>query len=271
MSERSQEGAEEKSVLAERGSASTSPAGKRAGARAHKKGAIKKNISKQRSAKSSGKAAKISSQRESVHSDDSAKNLASSRSKKEQIVTAAIKVFLSRGYAGTTLLAVAEEANVIRATIYSHFSDKEELFKAIIEELTIKRLGQDFQQQASVSEPKEFVYLLRDFVKGRKQDKQYLALLRTVIGESERFPELARMYFKTVYSHGMSVAQRYFESRQDLQVSDAQSLTAIVGGSLMAHLIQQELLRGKEIVPMDINALADTLADLITRPKKIPE
>lgn len=190
----------------------------------------------------------------------------SPRSKRKQIVKAAIGVFLKHGYAATSLQKVAEEAHVIRATIYSHFSDKNELFKAIIEELTVNQLGGDFQQRIRSASPREFVYVMRDFVQLRKQDKQYLALLRTVIGESERFPELARLYFQTVYSHGMKVAQSYFEQHPELGVKDSQALTAVVAGSMMAHLIQQELLRGKEIVPMNLNTLADTLADLITRP-----
>ena len=189
----------------------------------------------------------------------------SPRSKRKQIVNAAIKVFLDHGYAATTLQKVAEEAHVIRATIYSHFADKNELFVAIIEELTIKKLGEDFRERIKSASPREFVYLMRDFVQSRKQDKEYLALLRTVIGESERFPELARLYFQTVYSQGMKVAQGYFEKHPQFQKYDAQALTAVVGGSMMAHLFQQELLRGKEIVPMDINVLADTLADLITQ------
>lgn len=189
----------------------------------------------------------------------------SPRSKRKQIVDAAIKVFLEQGYAATTLQKVAEEAQVIRATIYSHFADKNELFVAIVEELTVKKLGEDFRERIKSVSPREFVYLMRDFVQLRKQDKEYLALLRTVIGESERFPELARLYFQTVYSHGMKVAQNYFENHPELGVKNAQALTAVVGGSMMAHLIQQELLRGKEIVPMDLDALADTLADLITR------
>ncbi len=189
----------------------------------------------------------------------------SPRSKRKQIVGAAIRVFLEHGYAATTLQKVAEEANVIRATIYSHFADKNELFKAIIEELTINQLGEDYEQRISAATPREFVYLMRDFVQSRKQNKQYLALLRTVIGESERFPELAHLYFKTVYSQGMVVAERYFAQHSELGVANAQSLTAVVCGSMMAHLIQQELLRGKELVPMDLNAVADTIADLITR------
>jgi AcrR family transcriptional regulator len=190
----------------------------------------------------------------------------SPRSKRKQIVAAAIKVFLKHGYAATTLQKVADEAQVIRATIYSHFADKNELFKAIIEELTVNQLDDGIKQRMLNSTPRDFVYFMRDFVKQRKQDKQYLALLRTVIGESERFPELARLYFQTVYSQGMKMAEGFFEHHPELGVKNAQALTGVVGGSLMAHLIQQELLRGKELVPMDIDALADTLVDLITRP-----
>lgn len=190
----------------------------------------------------------------------------SPRSKRKQILKAAIKVFLEQGYAATTLQKVADEAQVIRATIYSHFADKHELFKAIIEELTVNKLDEDYRKRLMSASPREFVYLMRDFVLARKQDKEYLALLRTVIGESDRFPELARLYFQTVYSQGISVAHAYFQQQKELKVKDPESLTAVVCGSMMAHLIQQELLRGKEIVPMDLNKVADTIADLISRP-----
>lgn len=190
----------------------------------------------------------------------------SPRSKRKQIVAAAIKVFLEHGYAATTLQKVAEEAQVIRATIYSHFADKNELFKAIIEELTVNKLDESIRSRLMSAQPKEFVYLMRDFVLARKKDKEYLALLRTVIGESERFPELARLYFQTVYSQGIRVAHEYFAKHAQLQGHDPEALTAVVCGSMMAHVIQQELLRGKEIVPMDLNKVADTIADLISRP-----
>jgi AcrR family transcriptional regulator len=197
---------------------------------------------------------------------DSANASESPRSKRKQIVQAAIHVFLKHGYSATTLQKVADEAHVIRATIYSHFADKHQLFKAIIEELTVNQLGVDFHERVRTATPREFVYLMRDFVKRRKQDRQYLALLRTVIGESERFPELARLFFQTVYFQGMKVGQSFFEQHPELEVKDSQALISVVGGSMMAHLMQQELLRGKEIAPMDLDSLADTLADLITRP-----
>jgi AcrR family transcriptional regulator len=59
--------------------------------------------------------------------------------KREQILQGAIQVFLQRGYAGTSMDQVATIANVSKQTIYSHFQDKEGLFTALIERVTIER------------------------------------------------------------------------------------------------------------------------------------
>ncbi|MBY0357900.1 MAG: TetR/AcrR family transcriptional regulator [Candidatus Obscuribacterales bacterium] len=185
------------------------------------------------------------------------------RNKKKQIVEAAIKVFLEHGYAATTLASVAAKAGVIRATIYSHFKNKEELFTAIIEELTINRFTPNFEQKMMSATPEEFVYMLRDIIKSRRADKEYLALLRTVIGESERFPDLARLYAKTVFSRVIVIAETFFSKHPKLPVKSPLSLATVIGGSMMSYVIQQELLYGKEIMPMDLDDVAATLAELI--------
>ncbi len=47
----------------------------------------------------------------------------------ERILLAATELFLSRGYENTTIAQVAERAEVSRATVFWHFSDKESLFR----------------------------------------------------------------------------------------------------------------------------------------------
>jgi len=190
----------------------------------------------------------------------------SPRSKRKQIVEAATKVFLKEGYAATTLQKVAEEANVIRATIYSHFADKEELFVAIIEALTVDRFGPGFEQRMLSGNAGDFVYLLKEFVQSQRQNKQFLALLRIVIGESERFPELATLYFKTIFNRGISIGCKFFElHKEELGIKDPYAMAAVVGGSMMCCLIQQELLHGKEVAPLELDTIAATLTDLLSR------
>ena len=53
--------------------------------------------------------------------------------KRAAILDSAKKLFVSQGFAGTSMDAVAKEARVSKLTVYSHFSDKETLFSAAIE------------------------------------------------------------------------------------------------------------------------------------------
>lgn len=54
-----------------------------------------------------------------------------SRKKRSQIVEAALETFLELGYEGASMNLVAERAGVIKQTIYSHFQDKQSLFKEV--------------------------------------------------------------------------------------------------------------------------------------------
>ena len=47
----------------------------------------------------------------------------------DRILVAATELFLNRGYENTTIAHVAEHAEVSRATVFWHFSDKESLFR----------------------------------------------------------------------------------------------------------------------------------------------
>ncbi|WP_434656008.1 TetR/AcrR family transcriptional regulator [Pseudomonas sp. Z1-14] len=52
--------------------------------------------------------------------------------KRQAILDAAKRLFLSLGYASTSMDAVATEAGVSKLTVYSHFNDKETLFSAAV-------------------------------------------------------------------------------------------------------------------------------------------
>ena len=53
---------------------------------------------------------------------------------REQILAAAERVVAERGYAGATTKAIAREAQCSEGSLYNHFPDKRELFRAVYEE-----------------------------------------------------------------------------------------------------------------------------------------
>src|SRR3990167_308172 len=52
--------------------------------------------------------------------------------KRQAILEAAKTLFLSNGYDGSSMDAIAAEAGVSKLTVYSHFTDKEKLFAAAV-------------------------------------------------------------------------------------------------------------------------------------------
>jgi len=56
-------------------------------------------------------------------------------STKEKIKQAALSLFANKGYAGTTMNEIAQCVGIKKASLYAHFSGKEELFFAVYEDL----------------------------------------------------------------------------------------------------------------------------------------
>ncbi len=187
-----------------------------------------------------------------------------SKTKREQIIAGAVKVFLKHGYEGTSMNRVADEAGVIKQTIYSHFNDKEGLFKAIIESLTLEHFHAQFGGDLSASVPPETALRqVAEIFSGRQKDPSYIALMRTVIGESVRFPELTRLYTTTVIKPGSALLAGYLKAHPELKLKDPDATARIFCGAIVNYILLQEILYGKEIVPFEWQRIVDALVEMI--------
>ncbi len=184
--------------------------------------------------------------------------------KQNQILQGAMQVFLRSGYAATSMDRVAAEAGVSKQTIYSHFRDKEGLFKALIERATIARIRRSVDLDAIDGHPAVLLrQLARIYFTEVVDDPDYLPLMRIVIGESERFPELAKVYTQTVIQRGRQLLCEYFDRHPELGISDAEALAQIFFGSMVSFVIVQEMLYAKEFSTLSRDRLVETLIDLV--------
>jgi AcrR family transcriptional regulator len=62
--------------------------------------------------------------------------------RREQIVEAAIGVFLRYGYARTTMGDIAQAAGLTRPTLYVTFPDKEQIFAAVVDKMIADKLAE---------------------------------------------------------------------------------------------------------------------------------
>ncbi|MEM9177983.1 MAG: helix-turn-helix domain-containing protein, partial [Myxococcota bacterium] len=91
----------------------------------------------------------------------------------ERILSAASELFLTRGYDNTTIAQVAEHADVSRATVFWHFSDKESLFRECFNRLCEPFRVSLARDQSSLPPEKrlqEQVELYQAFVAQRRTD-----------------------------------------------------------------------------------------------------
>jgi AcrR family transcriptional regulator len=115
--------------------------------------------------------------------------------KVQLIVEAARRLFMADGYGATSMDAIARAAGVSKATLYSHFTNKAELFAAII--------GGECQRFAQLlwppeSETGDVRSVLLQVARAKIRftgSAEPRALYRVVVGESGRFPELGRVFY----------------------------------------------------------------------------
>ncbi|MBW4565444.1 MAG: TetR/AcrR family transcriptional regulator [Mojavia pulchra JT2-VF2] len=188
----------------------------------------------------------------------------SSVDKVEQILSGAMQEFLKHGFAGTSMDKVAVAAGVSKATVYSHFQDKEGLFKVLIERLARKKFNSIFGTEPPEGEP---AIVLRQLgTKALQQmvsDEEHRAFMRVLIGESGRFPELAQVCVRAMIKPVVETLTHYLASHPELKITDPEAVARILLGTLVHFHIVQDVMHGKDILPMASDHLIDTMTNLI--------
>ncbi|MGB5635738.1 MAG: TetR/AcrR family transcriptional regulator [Waterburya sp.] len=190
--------------------------------------------------------------------------------KTEAILKGAMEEFLANGYAATSMDKVAKTAGVSKATVYSHFGDKEGLFSAVIQDLaedkfqTVMRLE---KPESLNGDPQEILSAMATrMLKNAKGDRAFHNFIRIIIGESGRFPELAKVYVNNLAKPAIETLTRYFKSHPELKLADPEATVRVMMGTLIYFIMLQEMLHGSEILPLESDRLVKTLTEMITNP-----
>jgi AcrR family transcriptional regulator len=111
--------------------------------------------------------------------------------KRRTILDAGRTVFMRGGYEGASMDEVAAVAQVSKQTVYKHFADKQTLFTEILTTDMEKR-AQELVEALSATEddPTDLRQLAHRHIASIVRP-EVMRMRRMVIGEADRFPELA--------------------------------------------------------------------------------
>ena len=131
----------------------------------------------------------------------------------QQILAAAFQEFAANGYAAARLEDVAKRGGMAKGTIYLYFKDKERLFRAVVRSLIYPALGTLATLVGSSSDSAE--ELLRKLLSGHYalvvRNKKARAILRLLIAESGKFPQLSDIFYREIIAPGVSTLRRILE------------------------------------------------------------
>jgi TetR/AcrR family transcriptional repressor of mexJK operon len=125
--------------------------------------------------------------------------LGRSARKRLTILSAGRELFLSNGYQGTSVDQIAASAEVSKQTVYKHFGDKQELLLAIVDgalEATVTPfLGRIATLADTTDLEPHLTVLASDYLRAVLQEP-VVQLRRLVVGEANRVPALAQLYYQ---------------------------------------------------------------------------
>jgi len=195
---------------------------------------------------------------------------ARSAARREAILAAALDEFSARGFAATRLDDVAQRAGVAKGTIYLYFRDKESLFQELIRTMltplvgTIEALGKADLPISALAEHFADLFV-REVYETRRKD-----VIRLMIAEGGRFPNLAEFYYREVLSRIIAAVRALIaraaargEAPAGLvdfpQILAAPGLVAIVWSGLF-----------ERFEPLDVRAMMKTHLALLFAPRSTP-
>ncbi|MEN0109643.1 MAG: TetR/AcrR family transcriptional regulator [Planctomycetota bacterium] len=116
----------------------------------------------------------------------------------QELVEAAMASFAANGFAGATVDDVARRAGVAKGTVYRYYETKEALFEAVVRHYV--QPFDDEVRQLVDSNDGSAAELLTTILRGAYAvivgDDRRRAIMRMLIAEGERFPQLTSLYYQ---------------------------------------------------------------------------
>lgn len=193
----------------------------------------------------------------------------------DEILAAALTVFTRDGFSGARLDEIADRAGCTKGTIYVYFDSKEELFRAVVRQL-IKPQYRAVDVTLA-DEHMDTATRLKTFIRGAYrqiiEDPTNIAVIRLLVADGPRFPDLIATFQAEILSVGRALLQETLKrgiDRGEIRKVNLETAPQIINGPIAAEAMRR-LMGG--LVSIDMDALIDAHLDLLfngllTKPKR---
>lgn len=182
----------------------------------------------------------------------------------QEITAAALQAFAEKGYAATRVEEVAKRAGVSKGLMYLYFKTKEELFKAVVKSVVVRRVDQLIGTIESTDLSSE------DFIRGplssflkQVPGSPVAIVIRLLISEGPRHPDLVDYYYDNVVAKGLAAITGFVErgvERGEFRKSVVTELPQLFLAPVMLSIIWNIIFKTREL---DTDKLIETQIELL--------
>ena len=194
----------------------------------------------------------------------------------QELLNAALELFVQKGYSATRSEEVAARAGVSKGTLYLYFPSKEELFKAVVRSNLSSLIAEGQQIADQFDGPSEqLLRLLTHAWWGRVGDTAAGGIFKIIIAEVRNFPELAQFYTDEVIlpAHRLisGTLQRGID-RGEFRPVPVNETTHVLIAPLLFRALHKHSVGACPVLGPDMNEtlLIDTQIDLMLHGLKAP-
>lgn len=186
--------------------------------------------------------------------------------RRQQIIEAALKVFSTKGFHKATNKDIAQAAGGISpGLIYWYFKDKEDLFLSIIRErATVFQLAEHPERVMDLP-PHEGLALIGRTYLSIFRVPGNTAVIRMLMGEAVRFPQIGEMFFKLVGRRFLGFLSTYLQHQVELghlRPHDTMIAARSLVGLFVVNVVAREILRQPEAIATPDETLVETAVDI---------
>jgi TetR/AcrR family transcriptional regulator, mexJK operon transcriptional repressor len=200
------------------------------------------------------------------------KNIRAERTR-VRLRTAAHRLFLKQGYQATSIDAILVEAGISsKETLYRYYASKEALFIDVLSHLTMEQPGFS-EKVAALPTPDDLQSLRQALLQlsfeilSMMYQPGYLPLVRMIIAEAPRFPQLGIMFFSTVTQRGLNIITSLLQAAGAQQVIadiDFDAVSRLLLGGLLSYAISGLISAEEQTQPPPLKH-AEALIEVIMR------
>jgi len=182
----------------------------------------------------------------------------------QEIADAAFETFAEKGYAATRIDDVAKRAGISKGLTYLYYKTKEDLFKAVVRNVVVRRVdiligsveSTDLSSEDFLRGP------LLDFMK-KVPGSPIAIVIRLLISEGPRHPDLVDYYYENVVARGLAAIRQFVErgvERGEFRQEALAHQPHLFLAPMMLSMIWRLIFTDK---PLDTDQLMETQVEML--------